>query len=63
MQTEFTRQEFSEKFPEISFLGVELSKNDQIDFQKYKNIPGITEEKLKTLHQKFIDGRKKKGED
>jgi len=30
-----------------------------IDFEKYKNIPGITKKKLEILHNKFKKARKK----
>ena len=59
IQTDFSRKEFIERFPEVYNLSELLMKDEPINFHDYKNIPGITKEKLKTLHQKFIKGRKK----
>lgn len=33
----------------------------QIDFDDYADIPGITPEKLKALHEKHIAGRSRNG--
>ena len=58
IQTDFTREEFLNKFPEVYKLGEALLSNDTIPIEPYNKIPGITEEKLKALHAKFIQGRK-----
>jgi hypothetical protein len=59
VQTELTHTEFLEAFPQASILGVALMSDEKINFEDFKMIPGITEEKLQLLHQKHLNGRKK----
>jgi hypothetical protein len=47
-----------DKYPECYDLGNELLEDLPIDFEKYKNIPGITKRKLTALHNKFKKARK-----
>ena len=54
-----TRDDYRNKYPEYRELLDALSLGDPIDFAKYSRLPGITEEKLKSLHEKFIAARKK----
>jgi len=55
IQTNLTYNAYMRKYPEVINLSKELLKDKPIDFEKYKRLPGITEEKLKALHKKFID--------
>lgn len=48
----------TESIPEYQKLGKELSQDAEIDFAPYANLPGITPEKLKTLHEKHIAARR-----
>ena len=57
IQTELTRDDFLIKYPESYDLGAELLVSKKIEFERYKNIPGITPEKLKTLHEKFLKAK------
>ena len=59
VQTDLTYEQYIEKFPKASELSYALLKDDPIDFDKYKNIPGITKKKLEILHNKFKKARKK----
>ena len=59
IQTDLTYDEYTEKYPESLSLSSELLEDDPIDFDKYKNIPGITKKKLEILHNKFKKARKK----
>ena len=59
VQTNLTYEQYMEKYPEYNNLSRNLLKDDPIDFDKYKNIPGITPQKLKELHNKFKKARKK----
>jgi Pentapeptide repeats (8 copies) len=61
-QTSLTRNEFLLRFPESYELGGLLQQDDPIAFDRFKNIPGITPEKLNGLHNKFIQSRKDKNE-
>jgi hypothetical protein len=47
-----------DKFPEAYNLGVLLHAKEAIDFKRFKNIPGITPEKLKSLHAKHLAAKK-----
>ena len=58
-QTALTRSEYIERYPEYYALAVDLLSTSPIDFAKYSRLPGITEEKLRVLHEKFIAARKK----
>jgi len=53
------REEFVKQFPEYYDLSVALLSETEIGFATYSRLPGITPEKLKTLHAKHIEGRKK----
>ena len=57
IQTDLTYDEYTEKYPESLSLSSELLEDDPIDFEEYKNIPGITPQKLKKLHNKFKKAR------
>ena len=57
-QTTLTRQKFMDKYPEFYDLSDDLLEDNPIDFEKYKNIPGITKRKLNALHKKFKESRK-----
>ncbi len=61
MQTKMTHEEFLKAYPEVYDLGVALTQDGPIEFELYKNIPGITKTKLKSLHDKHIAGRKRQG--
>ncbi len=52
-----TRGEFLEQFPQAYDLGELLMKDEPIDYERFKGIPGITEKKLRKLHEKFIAAR------
>ena len=54
VQTEFTRQNFLDNFPEVHRLCELLKKTDKIVFSDFKNIPGITPAKLLKLHKKHL---------
>jgi hypothetical protein len=56
---ELSRQDFLNRL-DVSNLGEALAKNEPIDFEKVKTVPNITKEKLKKLHEKFIEARKAK---
>jgi len=60
VQTKLTRDKFFDKYPECFALGDALQKEDPIDFKLYKRIPGITKGKLKALHEKHLEAKKKK---
>jgi len=60
LQTEYTLKELRGKF-DIYGLSVALMSDNPIDFDMFKDIPNITEEKLKALHEKHIEARKRKG--
>ncbi len=57
-QTKLLRSDFLNKYPECYDLGNALLKDLPINFEKYKNIPGITKRKLTVLHSKFKKARK-----
>ncbi len=59
VQTDLTRQEYFEKFPEVCRLGELLSEKEPIAFSLFKNIPGITKKKLTTLHAKHLEAKTK----
>ena len=59
VQTNLTYEQYMEKYPEYNNLSRNLLKDDPIDFKKYKNLPGITPQKLKKLHNKFKKARQK----
>ena len=59
-QTQMKSADFLGKYPEAYELGRALFEDAEIDFEKYRNIPGITPEKLKALHAKHLEGRKTK---
>ena len=58
-QTVLTRGEYVARYPEYYALTVDLLSTQPINFAKYSRLPGITEEKLRVLHEKFIAARKK----
>jgi hypothetical protein len=58
-QTKLTRDKYFEKYPEVYTLGDLLLRDKAIEFELFKNIPGITKAKLKALHKKHLEGRKK----
>ena len=58
MQTKLTRDEFCDEHPQYYQLSELLGEDEPIDFEKFKNLPGITRAKLKSLHKKHIEGRK-----
>lgn len=51
--------EFFRKYPECYKLGSLLMADDDIEFETFKDIPGITPEKLKFLHEKHKAGRRR----
>jgi hypothetical protein len=57
-QTKLTRKKFLEKYPEVYRLGELLQKTEDIKFNDFKNIPGITKAKLASLHKKHLEARK-----
>ncbi len=58
VQTELTYEQFLSKYPESYTLGRLLIQPEPIPFEPYKNIPGITPEKLIALHAKHLEARK-----
>ena len=60
IDTGLLRSVFLDAFPEYYRLCAALGMDDEIDFAFYSKLPGITPEKLKTLHAKHIKGRKVK---
>jgi len=59
VETDMTHDDFMEKYGHLcGKLGDDLMQDTPIDFCKYADIPFITEEKLKSLHQKMIAARK-----
>lgn len=58
-QTKLTRDQFFTKYPEAYELGRALFRDAEISLTPYKRIPGITKAKLKALHKKFIEGRRR----
>ena len=59
IRTNLTYEQYTKNYPECYNLSRDLSKDNPIDFEKYKNIPGITPQKLKELHNKFKKERRK----
>jgi len=55
IKTNLTRSEFLERYPESIDLSNLLHEKDEIDFNKFSNIPGITPKKLKILHKSHLD--------
>ena len=53
-----SRQEILEKYPEINYLAENLLSED-LDWEKIKNIPGITKMKLASLQKKHLEMRNK----
>ncbi len=58
VQTEFTRDQFMGKFPEVERLAWLLIEAEPISFDEFASIPGITPEKLDALHKAHLEGRK-----
>lgn len=58
VQTDLAYEEFLSKYPESYTLGRLLINPEPIPFEPYKNIPGITPEKLLALHAKHLEARK-----
>ncbi len=58
VQTEFTRDQFMGKFPEVQRLARLLIEAEPISFDEFASIPGITPEKLDALHKAHLEGRK-----
>ena len=57
-QTKLTHKKFQEKYPEASHLGEQLLSDAPFDYKEFSKLPGWTLKKCKTLHQRFIDGRR-----
>ena len=57
VQTELTHRQFESAFPEYWDLTKELHEIYEIEFEKYKTLPGITPEKLKSLHKKHLQAK------
>ena len=57
VQTDLTFDQFVTAHPEYSALCDLLTKKEAIDFDRFKGIPGITQEKLKALHEKHLKVR------
>lgn len=53
-----TRQEYITKYPHYRELADEMLEDDEIPFERFADIPGITPEKLKLLHDKHKQARK-----
>ena len=51
-QTDMTHAEFRRRYPEYWDLCEALAGEDEIEFETYKDLPGITPEKLAALHAK-----------
>jgi len=52
VDTGLTKDQFMSQFPEHYYLSLDLSGDEDIEFAKYEKLPGITPEKLKSLHEK-----------
>ncbi len=59
VESGLTYDEFVSQYPKCHDLGCALLGNDPIPFEPYANIPGITAEKLSSLHAKFIASRQR----
>ena len=53
VQTNLTYEQYRTRYPNYFMLARSLLKDDPIDFEEYKNIPGITPQKLKKLYNEF----------
>ena len=53
--TKYKHDEFKVKFPEYKELCELLHQSEPIDFEKFKNLPNITPEKLERLHEKHLE--------
>ena len=51
-----------DQYPEYDDLLDALAVDDEIDVSDFENIPGITAEKLKALHQRHIEARNRKSQ-
>jgi hypothetical protein len=49
--TEFTSEEYRDKFPQYLDLCKALALDAEIDFERFKELPNITPEKIKALHE------------
>lgn len=59
VDTGLLQHEFADRFYIlIDSLSTDLMRDDEIKFSDYESLPGITPEKLKSLHQKFISARR-----
>ncbi len=57
-QTDLTHTEYFNKYPQAYRLGELLLEKGEIEFEPFKDIPGITKKKLAALHAKHQAGRK-----
>jgi hypothetical protein len=58
VDTGLSRSEFDNKYGSISaHLGRLFVGDEPIDFDQFSSLPGVTPEKLLSLHQKFINAR------
>jgi hypothetical protein len=55
--TEFTSEEYCDKFPQYLGLCKALALDAEIDFERFKELPNITPEKIKALHEQHKKGR------
>ena len=60
VDTGMKRGDFLGAFPKYWDLSDALSRDDAINFFSFSDLPGITPEKLASLHAKHIEGRKAK---
>jgi hypothetical protein len=54
VQTNLTRDQFADQFPEYQELCELLHKPEPIPFEQFKRLPGITKAKLSKLHKKHL---------
>jgi hypothetical protein len=58
VQVAMDMDEFLREYPHCYELGALLLQDGEIEFEKFQNIPGITPEKLRFLHEKHKAGRR-----
>ena len=59
VDTGLTRDQFKSQYPEWWSLCEAISRDEDIPYDRFKNLPGITPEKLKVLHDKHKQARSK----
>jgi hypothetical protein len=57
VQTNLTRDQFTDQYPEYQELCELLHQPEPIPFAQFKRLPGITEAKLSKLHKKHLSAK------